>query len=183
MSNKWMGSEADHLRQFIQKGQCTAAIIDCLVTYLWQLHWPVCLCQAKCCTMFPTCKFRQIFGLLFITSGDKKSLATKIIQLHWWHSIYLLPAWINPSQGRGQPLRSFFSTSFDHQYVLSLIRETSCLDHIAWPSLSCTILKISIHYLFKANPIICKTSFQLELIPQHTQDHLPEHRVNCTRTS
>ena len=30
---------------------------------------------------------------------------------------YLLPAWINPSQRRGQPLGSFLSTSFDRQYV------------------------------------------------------------------
>jgi len=40
---------------------------------------------------------------------------------------YLLPAWINPSEGRGKPLVSFLSTSFDQQYTLPLIEETSCL--------------------------------------------------------
>src|SRR6218665_3885390 len=34
---------------------------------------------------------------------------------------------VNPSQRRSEPLGSFLSTSFDQQYALSLIGETSCL--------------------------------------------------------
>src|SRR6218665_1576936 len=38
-------------------------------------------------------------------------------QLH----TYIRTCTINPSQGRGQPLGSFLSTSFDQQYALSFI--------------------------------------------------------------
>src|SRR6218665_3591988 len=41
--------------------------------------------------------------------------------------IYLLPARINPSLGRGQPLGSFFSSCFCYQCHLSSIGEASCL--------------------------------------------------------
>jgi len=41
-------------------------------------------------------------------------------------SIYLFPAWIDRSEGRGQPLGSYFSTSFCHPYLLSSLGETSC---------------------------------------------------------
>ena len=41
-------------------------------------------------------------------------------------SIYLFPAGIDPSEGRGQPLGSYFSTSFCHPYLLSSLGETSC---------------------------------------------------------